>query len=412
MAPSSYRSVLRAPGVRALLATSLVARLPAGMTGLAIILRVSRATGSYADAGAVTACFVVGAALIGPVLGRAADRFGRRRVLVSASIANAAGVVVLSRIPAADTHLLLVVAALAGACTPPVAAAVRSLWHDLVPPAQRDALYAVDSTLQELTFVAGPALVALIGSLAGTSAPLMTSGLLGAAGTIALAAQPAIAASTGDRDKDRAGRARVLTRPLMVLLASISALVLGFGALEVGIVAFADERGAPHQAGLLLATWSIGSLLGGFSFGKRAAAGGARFLPLLLVASAGGFAILPVTASLAPLYPLLLLAGVAIAPSLGCIYSLAGHVAAEGSEVEAFSWLSSGILVGAAAGSGLGGVVVQHFGSRVDYGFAALAVLLAGAITLALPRGQTERVSQTLGITPAPRAGRDSPPRL
>lgn len=383
MTRAGYRSVLGAPGVRWLMATSLVARLPAAMAGLAIILRVSHGTGSYAKAGAVTAAFVVGAALVGPVLGRLADRLGRRPVLLAASVANTAGLVALSRVPTHDTGTILAVAALAGASSPPVAASVRSLWPALVEVARRDALYAVDSTLQELTFVVGPALVAIIGSAFGVSAPLVASGAFGLVGTVALVSHPVI--TTGAEHRPHRD-ARVLSRPLLVLIGAITLLVLAFGSLEIGVVAFAATRHAAGQAGLLLGVWSAGSLLGGALFGTRATAGGARVLPGLLVACAGGFALLAGTPDVAALYALLLVAGLVIAPSLGCIYGLAGRLALPGAVVEAFSWVSSGILVGAATGSAAGGIVVQHFGSRVDFLASALASLAAAATAVTLRR--------------------------
>ena len=45
MSTTRYRAALGVPGVRWLLATSAVARLPVAMTGLAIVLRVTREMG-------------------------------------------------------------------------------------------------------------------------------------------------------------------------------------------------------------------------------------------------------------------------------------------------------------------------------------------------------------------------------
>jgi MFS family permease len=143
--------------------TSLVARLPLAMAGLAIVLRVSRASGSYSEAGAITAVYVVACAIGSPVWGRLADRYGRRLILVVTALASAVGLLALSAVPVHDPWEMSGVAFLAGAGEPPVSAAVRSLWPRLVQGGNRDALYAIDSTLQELTFVAGPALVALLG---------------------------------------------------------------------------------------------------------------------------------------------------------------------------------------------------------------------------------------------------------
>ena len=83
--------------------TSLVARLPLAMTGLAIVLRVSRASGSYGEAGAITAVYVVAGAIGSPVWGRLADRSGRRLILVVTALASAVGLLALSAVPVHDT---------------------------------------------------------------------------------------------------------------------------------------------------------------------------------------------------------------------------------------------------------------------------------------------------------------------
>ncbi len=381
---TSYRSILRAPGVRWILATSLLGRLPAAMVGLAIILRVSRGTGSYADAGGATAVYVVGAAALGPVVGRVADRIGRRPVLVATALADTVALLVLSRVPVHDTATLLGAAALAGAATPPVAAAVRSLWPVLVAAEARHAVYAVDSTLQELTFVLGPSIVAIAGSAYGSAAPLVASAACGLVGTVTLATHPAVGARAPHTL--RAARGRFVSSRLVVLLCVAALLVVAFGMIDVGVVAFAGRHRAANDAGLLLGTWSFGSLVGGALFGKRAGAGGARSLPPLLTASGASFALLATAPDIPVLYPLLFLAGVAIAPSLGCVYALAGTLAPAESAVEVFSWLSSAILAGAAVGSAAGGVVVQHGGSGTDELAGAAAALLAASLTLVLRR--------------------------
>jgi hypothetical protein len=44
----SYRSILRRPHVRGVVAAAFVGRLPIGMTALAMVLLVEHATGSFA----------------------------------------------------------------------------------------------------------------------------------------------------------------------------------------------------------------------------------------------------------------------------------------------------------------------------------------------------------------------------
>jgi MFS family permease len=379
MQAGRYRDVLRRPGVKAVLAASLMARLPAGMASLAIILRISGGTGSYAGGGAVTAAYVAGASMAGPLLGRAADRIGRRPVLLASAVANASGLIILSRIPVHQTLTLLFVAALSGASTPPVTASVRSLWPRLVPAAARDAAYGLDATFQELVFIAGPALVALLGSVAGPSAALAASGLLGLAGTTALAVQPALGTPPV---RAQPGQRRLRSSGLVAVIELVVAMVIGFGIVEVGVVGFAGASHASHQAGLLLATWSIGSLSGGLAFGARVTAGGARLLGPILAFIAAGFAALALAPDVPWLYVLLFISGTALAPGLGCVYGVTSRLVPSGSAVEAFSWLASALQFGMAAGAAAGGLAVQDLGARAAFLVGAGCVLAAASWAL------------------------------
>ena len=79
---SKYRSVLSAPGASRLFASALVARLPQGMSSLAILLLVRSTTHSYAAAGVAVGGFALATAACAPLLGRLVDHFGRTRVLL------------------------------------------------------------------------------------------------------------------------------------------------------------------------------------------------------------------------------------------------------------------------------------------------------------------------------------------
>jgi MFS family permease len=264
--------------------TSLVARLPLAMAGLAIVLRVSRASGSYSEAGAITAVYVVACAIGSPVWGRLADRYGRRLILVVTALASAVGLLALSAVPVHDPWEMSGVAFLAGAGEPPVSAAVRSLWPRLVQGGNRDALYAIDSTLQELTFVAGPALVALLGTLSGTAAPLVASAIFSLVGTLAVAFHPAVSAP--GLHVARTGRA---ASPALFSLVSVGLLLIfGCAMAQIGVVGFATAHKAPGQSGLLLAVWSLGAITGGLCAGTRVNAAGEPGLLVALGASGVG----------------------------------------------------------------------------------------------------------------------------
>jgi MFS family permease len=352
------------------------------MVNLAIILRIAKGTGSYARAGLVTGAYVIGTGLLMPFVGRLADRVGSRPVLLVAGVVNAAGLVSLAFVPVRDTAALLIVAAAAGASVPPVAPAVRSLWRHLVRPDLLSGLFAMDATLQEVTFMVGPSLVALVATFAEPAGALVACGLIGLVGAIAVAAHPAVG-----RDATKAPGPRQ-TADLAGLVTLVGVMVMFLAAIvivEVSVVAFAGHHHASDQSGLLLSVWSLGSMAGGFVIGARMARSGAAVLAPLLAASALGFALLPLAPDLGALYGLIFVGGIAIAPGFSCIYWLVGELTPHGSSVEAFSWISSGIQVGAAIGAASGGLLVQSFGSRVAMLCAAGCAL--GTAGIALLRG-------------------------
>ncbi|MGD0808086.1 MAG: MFS transporter [Acidimicrobiales bacterium] len=365
------------------MSTSLVARLPLAMAGLAIVLRVSRATGSYSEAGAITAVYVAACAIGSPVWGRLADRSGRRLILVITALASAVGLLALSAVPVHHTWEMVGVAFVAGAGEPPVSAAVRSLWPRLAQGGNSDALYAIDSTLQELTFVAGPALVAVLVTLSGTAAPLVASALFSLVGTLSVAFHPAVSAA-GLR-LARAGRA---ASPALFSLVSVGLLlVFGCAMAQIGVVGFATAHKAPSQSGLLLAVWSLGAITGGLFVGTRVNAAGEAGLLGALGASGAGLLLVIAAPDIAILYPLIFVAGLGLVPALGAMYNLAGKLAPAAGAVEAFGWLSGGTQTGIAGGSALGGVVLQHFGTRTTFAAAAATVFASAAVIL-LTKGQ------------------------
>ena len=72
-----YQQVLSDRRAVAFSLAGFVARLPMSMTGIGIVLLVSLTTGSFGQAGLLTAATTVAAAVVAPLWGRATDRWAR-----------------------------------------------------------------------------------------------------------------------------------------------------------------------------------------------------------------------------------------------------------------------------------------------------------------------------------------------
>jgi len=157
----------------------------------------------------------------------------------------------------------------------------------------------------------------------------------------------------------------------------VAAFGTAIGVVQVLLPAFADARGSAEVGGLYLALLSAGSLIGGLVYGSRSWPGTPRRrLPLLMVALAGGFALLATAGTPAALAVLLVAAGLLLAPISVVASTLLDTAAPAGTVTEAFAVMVMGIVAGTALGNALGGAIVE------DVSYAAGA-LCAGAIALA-----------------------------
>jgi MFS family permease len=378
-----YLDVLRTPSVSRLLASAVVGRMPTGMAGLAIVLLVREGGGTYAVAGLVAGTYSVALALTSPLLGRLVDRVGQTRVLVGCAAASALSFGALAAAGrTASPVLLAALAALAGGSIPPVGACMRALWSELLGnDGQLQAAFAVESTVQELIFVVGPPLVALLAAVFSPAVAVLGTGVLLLGGVGVFAATPVSRAWRPQRrTADWAGPLR--SPGIRAVLATIVLLAGAFGTVEVTVVAGAEQLGSRALAGPLLALWALGSLVGGLIFGSRASDRGPeqRMVGLLALVVAG-IALLAVATGLFQLGAGMILAGLGIAPAVACLYLLVDRLAPAGTVTEAFTWVTTAFATGFAGGNALGGTLVHEAG--IDRAFLVAAGGVAAAALLA-----------------------------
>ena len=183
-----YRALFDVPHVRRLVLSGLLARLPLGMIGLALLLLVRENGGSYAAAGLVSGCYFIATAIGAPIAGRLVDTRGQARILLRRAVifpALLGRACACSRLLDAPLALIGASAAAAGALMPPVGSSLRALWPRMFSDGElRAAAYALEASLQEITFIAGPLLVAL---LTAAASPVLALGVAAAAGGIGTA---------------------------------------------------------------------------------------------------------------------------------------------------------------------------------------------------------------------------------
>lgn len=371
-----YRDVLGAPGVLNMTASQLFARLPLGMLNLAILLHVQSKTGSYAVAGAAVACVSVGEAVAMPLTARLAGR-GMRATLVVAALANGAAMLALAFAGSAPA-LLLTLGVVLGASVPPLMPVVRALYPQLVSRDGVRALFAFDTTAQELIWVVGPLATTFLASMLSTAIPLVASAVITVVGTGWFLLSAGHLRPVSTHGASAFGRVMANRAVLLAMVASL-ALVASFMALEVGIVAAFGRTGV--TAGLTIAVASAGSLFGGLVFGHR------RFGLAGLVAALAtvgiGTSVFGIVDNRAWEFVALFVSGLGFAPAMSALYLMVSREIPDHSATEAFGWLNSAALGGGAIGTALAGVAADTHGASGPVVVAALLAAVAAGSPIA-----------------------------
>jgi MFS family permease len=393
---SSYRSVLTRPGAVWFSAAGLVGRLPLSMAGLGMLLLVQADTGSYGVGGSVSAAYMVANAVVAIPLGRLVDTQGQGRVLSLSALVFGGAMVLLVVTVQADLPMATTYAAavLAGASLPPIDACVRTRWaHVLDTSDEVETAYAFEAVVDEAVFMTGPIVVTLLGTLVDPVAGIAATVVAGVGGSLAFAVQRGTEPPAHPRDGSTGPRVPLPWRTLAPLTVVCVALGLMFGAAELITVAFASDHGARSASGVLLALWALGSLLAG------AATGAIRFRRGLgqrvLWGSVGlvvAMAPLALVQDVALMGALMLVGGLAIAPTLIATTAMIEQVTPPARLTEGMALLQTGLVAGVAPGAAVAGIVVDHAGSSPAYLVPLGAAVLAVTAARVLPRASTADV--------------------
>ena len=378
-----YLQVLRTPHALPMVLAAFVGRLPLSMVGLGSVLLVAAETGSYGYGGSVAAVGAVTTALAGPVLGRLADVHGQRRVLLPVMgvfIVGGCGFLaaVKNDWPGLSVFFF---AGLAGACIPPVSSMIRVRWTHLLRGSHRlPTALAMESVVDEFVFIVGPVLVTFLSTTGHATSGVVTAFVLAVVGSLLFAAQRRTEPVPGDAES-RKGPSAIRTRGLRILFVVGAAVGAILGTLEIALVAFADEMGAKSLSGVLIAGLALGSMASGIGWGTvqwrlplrhRLAAVlvllTVLVLPLLLIRDVW------------LMLPFVVIAGVAVSPSLISSFTLAELLVPRAAVTEAFTWIGTALGLGVAVGASVAGWLVDAAGANTAFSVAAVAAAVAALV--------------------------------
>ncbi|MFI6395009.1 MFS transporter [Nonomuraea sp. NPDC050540] len=399
-----FRQVLAVRGMSPLLGISLLARTAITADAMALTMYVVLALEmSYAAAGGVVAALTAGVALGGPLLGRMVDRRGLRTVLVVTIVPQ---IVFWLTVPMLPYVILPAASFAAGLLMVPIQAVTRQAVAAMTTAGQRQAAFALESVVGELSYVVGPAVV--IVCAASMSPGVVAWGLgavivAGGAG-IALLNPPLRAAdeASGETAGEAAERPR---RREWLGARMLAVLTMGFGlamllsGVDLAIVATLEETGQLSWAAVVVAVFGVTSVVGGLVYGALP-----RPMPTWLLLGLLGLVTIP--AGLAHdwrwLCAAMIGAGLLTAPALSTVSDAVSRLAPAGVRGEATGLQASAASAGFALGAPVVGMAIDASAPAGGFAAAGLAGLAAALTGYLLSR----RSPATATSPRVPHAGR------
>lgn len=362
------------------MAAQLTARFPNGMTSLAILLHIQHVTGSYGAAGLVLGATSVGQAIAGPVTSRWMGVWGTRRVLTTTLVICAFAITAIALFETI-VPVYMALGLIAGLSTPPVQSAVRTIYPKMVTSRQLTPLFSFDASLQEVIWIVAPVVITLVATQVGTVQALLLIVVILISGGTWFVLSPEVGRVRIPRSRRSLGK--VLAKPQVLLATVIGVLLIGAcAAVEAGVVATFAHGGL--EAGILLAIFSIGSLAGGLSFGHIPIGRWAMARRLAIVAV--GLSLTVISLDIFWLGGTLLLAGIGIAPALAVLFAMTSASVKFSETAEAYGWIGTGQLIGAAAGSAIAGFLIDGVGPQGAYWAAAVFAIVGTGVAVACVR--------------------------
>lgn len=367
-----------------------IGRLPLSMIGLgSVLLIVGEYPGaSFGLGGTVAAVGAIATAILGPILGRLADHYGQRRVLIPVVImfGTGAGLFIVAVQNHAPSWMLYVTAAVAGGFIPPVGSMLRTRWTHLLDGSNRlSTALAMESVLDELVFILGPVLVTFLSTSGQATLGMIVAVVFAVLGSLLLATQTRTEPLPGRAlNQVRASGTPIRIPGLMILCVVGISMGTVLGTFELVLTAFARAQGQESMAGVLIAALAVGSLLSGLIWGsiEWLAPLNRRLVLLLGVMTLVTLPTL-IISNIWLMAIFVALCGITVSPSLITMFTICEEIVPREQANEGFTWIGTMIALGVAVGTSLSGVTTDASHANLAFGVATVAAAVAALVVWA-----------------------------
>ncbi len=373
---------MRKPHAASTFGFGAVGRIPMAMNTVAIVFLVSDVRDSFALAGLTSAFYTLSGAIFSPRVGRLADQYGTRPVLLPITAINVVATLGLLYFIDHSTIGLLILAAICGGTFPNFGSYTRTRWSRSIDNQKElGSALSLESVFDETAFVVGPALAGFLFSLYGSHSPLLAGLVFLAIGGVGLAITSTDHGGF-ERVHDDHNRGILAIPYVKSLLLSLIALGLLFGSNFVVILAVAKEGGRAADGGLWVGLYPLGSTVSGLIYGfiHWKISSSLRYSASLAVMTLCTSGIL-FFQDLDTIVFWIIISGIAIGPALISANAFMKELVPFSRLNESFAYLSAALSIGITLGSTISGLIVQSFDGWKGFYFMTAATALATLIS-------------------------------
>ena len=373
---------MRKPHALSTVGFGAIGRIPMAMNTVAIVFLVSDVRDSFALAGLTSAFYTLSGAIFSPRIGKLADQYGTRSVLLPVTAINAVATLGLLYFINHSTVGLLLIAAVCGGTFPNIGSYTRTRWSRSIDDEKElGSALSLESVFDETAFVVGPAFAGFLLSLYGSHSPLFAGIVFLVIGGVGLALTSTDHGGF-ERVHDDHTRGILAIPYVKSLLLSLIALGLLFGSNFVVIIAVAKEAGRVSEGGLWVGLYPIGSTISGLIYGfiHWKISSSIRYTVSLAVMTVCTSGIL-FFQDLDTIVFWIIISGVAIGPALISANAYMKELVPLSRLNEAFAFVSAALSIGITIGSTSAGLIVEKFDGWTGFYFMTAATALATLIS-------------------------------
>jgi MFS family permease len=384
---SSYKQLFQLTGAKRLIFFGFLGRAPYSMLQVGMVIFGNFKTDSYAIGGAMAAGFSISNAVAQPLNGRLVDKYGQKAVVFFLLTLFLISTSAISFFNFELNVIYVLLSILIGISVPNIGVYTRRNWKLITQKKDNQKVQAIESAIDELNFLVGPSVFAIISKLFNPVIALFIAVISSTVGTVGVVFYKNLQDKLNNNKRVFTKNKIWLTKEKILFLITLIFVGACLSSISVYIVAKEDIENLSNLTAIYYllngATALNVALAYGYIFKNKISL--VNYNKTLLVLSLSVITYFLFN-EISYLYLSAIFAGFGIGPIFLLANSYVSNTTEQDVLTEAFSWLGSSVGIGLAVGSTLFGYLIENY-SLATAKYLFLAFPLCAILLIPMNKG-------------------------